>query len=296
MPMNEPAVKPDSVLRPLAEVYPQLYLTPGKEGARLWQGIVRRGEKAPSDSLGHFHGDPRDSVTVENTPAGPVQVVTLGDRRDFELFLQIMAFKCVPAAIPATQGASILDGVVNWTRIRARREEYLRGGGPEDGWPAEFRSFTSNRRNYTDALIVLSTGPYSAVPAPAAGMGEDEWLRASLQIRKAHECTHFICRRMFPEKIDPVWDELVADAAGLFAALGRYELKLACLFLGVSENGYTGGRLENYAGERDLAALAGKVYRTLRYLDERIRSMNPASPSDLAVMLEKDYDSVWKRD
>ena len=295
MSINGPAAKPDSVLLPLAEVYPQLYLTPGEEGARIWQGIVRRGEKAPSDSLGHFQGDPRDSVTMENTPAGPVQVVTLGDRRDFELFLQIMAFKCVPEAIPATQGASILDGVVNWTKIRARREEYLRGGGTEDGWPAEFRTFTSNRRNYTDALIVLSTGPYSAVPAAEAGMSEDEWLRASLRIRKAHECTHFICRRMFPEKIDPIWDELVADAAGLYAALGRYDLRLACLFLGVGENGYTGGRLENYAGEQDMTALAGKVYRTLLYLDERIRSMDPAGAFDLAVRLEDDYGSVWKK-
>ena len=283
----------DHILRPLAEVYPQLYLVPGEEGARIWQDIVRRGASAPSASLLHFHGNVQDSITVENTPAGPVRIVTLGDRHDFELFLQIMAFKCVPASIPATQGASILDGVINWQKIRAREEEYLREGGTEDGWTAEFKRFTSDRRNYTDALIVLSTGPYSAVPASKAGLEEGAWLRASLQIRKVHECTHFICRRMFREKIDPIWDELVADAVGLYAAFGRYDLKLASVFLGISEDGYTGGRLENYAGDQDLEVLSAKAWRTLLHLDRCIGSLGPVQPFDLAIRLEDEY-GIWK--
>ena len=116
-------VRPDSVLRPLAEIYPQLYLTPGEEGAKLWSGIVGKGLSAPSSSLDHFHGSPQDSVNLEKTPAGSVMAVTLGDRQDFELFLQIMANKCVPSAIPATQGASILDGVINWQKIRDHEKE-----------------------------------------------------------------------------------------------------------------------------------------------------------------------------
>ncbi len=281
------------VIRQLAEVYPQLYLTPGEEGARVWKDIVLRGKSAPSESLQHFHGDPQDSLTVEETPAGPVQVITLGDRSDFELFLQIVAFKCVPTRIPATQGASILDGVVNWTKINAHEEEFLRAGGTEDQLTEEFRRFTSDRRNYTDALIILSTGPYSAVPASAAGLEEEAWLRVSLQIRKAHECTHFICRRMFPDRIDPVWDELAADAVGLYAAFGRYDLDLASLFLGVSETGYTGGRLENYVSKDDLKTFSEKVYRTLLHLDECLRSVGAVRPYDLAIHLEEEQ-SFWK--
>ena len=178
--------RPDSVLRPLAEIYPQLYLTPGEEGAKLWPGIVGKGLSAPSSSLDHFHGSDRDSVNSETTPAGSVMAVTLGDRQDFELFLQIMAHKCVPTEIPATQGASILDGVINWQKIRDHEKEYLAAGGTEDGWTYEFNRFTSDKKNYRDALIVLSTGPYSAVPAAKVGMEEKEWLAASLKIGRAH--------------------------------------------------------------------------------------------------------------
>jgi len=285
----------DSVLRPLAEIYPQLYLTPGEEGAKLWREIVGKGLSAPSDSLDHFHGSDQDSVNLEKTPAGSVLSVTLGDREDFELFLQIVAYKCVPTEIPATQGASILDGVINWQRIRDHKKEYLASGGTEDGWSEEFNRFTSDKKNYKDALIVLSTGPYSAVPASKVSMEESAWLAASLTIRKNHECTHFICRRLFPEKIDSIWDELVADAVGIYAAFGRYDPDLASLFLGAYEDGYReGGRLENYVKDgEDISELNTKAVRTIRHLDECIRTAGSVEPFDLAIRLEDEYD-FWK--
>ena len=147
----------ESVLKPLAEIYPQLYLTPGEEGAGLYRQVVGRGEDTPKHSLDHFRGSRLDSVTTETTPAGEVQIVTLGDRQDFEMFLQIMGNRCMPEEIPATQGASILDGVINWPKIRKHEEEYR------------------------DALIVLSTGPYSAVRAediPLDVIYEDEHVLA----------------------------------------------------------------------------------------------------------------------
>ena len=283
----------ESILKPLAEIYPQLYLTPGTEGAEeAYARIVRRGEDAPAHSLAPFRGSALDEITTEKTPAGEVQVITLGDRQDFELFLQIMAHRCTPAEIPATQGASILDGVVNWPRIHAHREAWLAGGGNPLGWVDEFRRFTSEPRNYKDALIILSVGPYSAVRAEAAGMAEDEWIAASHRIRKAHECTHFICRRMFPDRINAIWDELAADAVGLYAAFGRYDIRLAERFLGVTPDGYAGGRLENYAGGEDLDALAQKIHRTLLHLDQVIRGEGKTDPYALAIRLENEI-SVW---
>ena len=277
----------------LAAVYPQLYLTPGEEGALAYGPIVRQGQDAPGHSLAHFHGSPMDSLTVEDTPAGPVRVVTLGDRRDFETFLRIMAYRCQPKDIPATQGASILDGVINWTKIRAHREAYFAEGGDAEGWKSEFKRFTAEPRNFKDALIVLSVGPYSALPAEDAGLPEAEWLAASQTIRKAHECTHFICRRLFPDQIDPVWDELAADAVGLYAAFGRYDPALAGRFLGVTDQGYTGGRLENYAGDADLDALARKVYITLLRLERHVIEAGKIPPFELALRLEADHP-FWK--
>lgn len=276
----------------LAKVYPQLYLTPGEEGAALCREIVRRGADAPNRSLDHFTGSARDSLETESTPAGDVQVITLGSRQDFELFLQIMGYRCVPQEIPATQGASILDGVVNWPKIRSHREAWLAAGGNPLLWGDEFRSFTAEPRNYRDALIVLSTGPYSAVGAEETGLAEEEWLAASWQIRKAHECTHFICRRLFPDRINAIWDELVADAVGLYAAFGRYDLSLAERFLGITPEGYSGGRLRNYTDGTDLDRLARKIHRTLLRLDEVIRGEGKTDPYSLAIRLE-DEIGCW---
>ena len=290
--MNETG-KQTGLVAELAAIYPQLYLTPGEEGAMAYGPIVRQGKDAPSHSLDHFRGSALDSLTTEDTPAGPVQIITLGDRQDFETFLRIMAHRCVAKEIPVTQGASILDGVINWTKIRAHREAYLSGGGDVFGWQNEFKRFTADPRNFKDALIVLSIGPYSALPAADAGLSEEEWLTASQAIRKAHECTHFICRRLFPDQIDPIWDELVADAVGLYAAFGQYDPALAARFLGVTEQGYAGGRLENYAGDDDLNVLAGKVCRGLQHLKQCADEAGRISPWEMAIRLEGEH-AFWK--
>ena len=291
--MNE-AGKNTSPVAALAEIYPQLYLTPGEEGALAYGPIVRRGQDAPSRSLAHFRGSALDSLTVEDTPAGPVQIITLGERQDFETFLRIMAYRCAVKEIPATQGASILDGVINWTKIRAHQAAYFAGGGSAEEWAGEFKRFTAEPRNFKDALIVLSVGPYSALPAEKAGMTEAEWLAASHLIRKAHECTHFICRRLFPELIDPVWDELIADAVGLYAAFGRYDRALAGRLLGVTAQGYAGGRLENYAGDDDLNALSRKVYKTLAHLEGRATEAGSIPAYEMALRLEAEH-SFWQK-
>ena len=211
MEAGERSLQGKDVIKTLAEIYPQLYLIPGEEGAAAYADVVRAGQTPSRRSLAHFRGHALDSCVREETPAGTVPVITLGERADFEVFLQIMAHRCTCAQIPRTQGAAILDGVVNWTKIREHEAAYLAAGGTSEGWSDEFARFTADKANYKDALIVLSVGPYSAVDAARAGFSEEEWLSYSHAIRKAHECTHFICRRLYPALKDAVWDERVAD-------------------------------------------------------------------------------------
>ena len=287
-------------LRSLARVYPQLHLTPGAPGAEeAYKSIVTQGESAPAVPAEPFAGSADDRLEYEHTPAGTVPVLTLGRREDFERFLQIMAHRCVPVPIPPTQGAAILDGVINWTKIRAHKEAFFRGGGTDEGWAEEFPRFTAVKENFKDALIVLSTGPYSALRAEEAGFPEEEWLAVSHRIRKAHECTHFLCRRLFPDKKDAVWDEIVADAVGITAALGRYDAALAARFLGVGENGYSGGRLENYVdGEQDreerLEALSGRVWEVIRRFEAVTAGRPWPDPYALAIRLEEEMP-CWRR-
>ncbi len=287
-----------AVLPYLAELYPQLFLVPIEGGAPEYKGIVTRGLSPERKALEHFRMSEEDTCALEQTPAGAVRVVTLHERTDFETFLHIMANRCMPYEIPRTQGASILDGIISWSRIRSHQAEWTaaeraRGAAAPD-WDAEFRRFTADKKNYLDALVVLSVGPYSGVDGAIFGMEAGEWLRASHTIRKYHECTHFLCRRLFPELKDPVWDELVADAAGIRAALGRYDLRMAETFLGIDEAGYHGGRLQNYdAGGEDINALAVRVHATLCEFDILSRANADAGPYELAMLLENRKGELW---
>ncbi|MBQ4482873.1 MAG: hypothetical protein II966_06530, partial [Lachnospiraceae bacterium] len=230
------------VIATLADTYRQLYVAPGPGAKEKYLAIVEKGHEPETRDLSHFITSEKDSILTVQTLVGEVTVITLGNREDFVTFLQIMANRCEPVDIPDTQGASIIDGVINRRKI----EQHMEGlSGPE--YNEEFRRFTADKRNFKDALIVLSTGPYSAIPAGRIGACDAEWITLSQKIRKYHECTHFICRRLYPDKKDAVWDELVADAVGIVAAFGKFDADMEKLFLGIEGDTYTGGRLENYA-------------------------------------------------
>ena len=294
---DENVVTGKAVLETLAEIYEQLYVEPGEKGELEYPDIVRRGEHAKEKSLAHFRTDARDTMEYMETPAGAVRVITLYHREDFITFLRIMANRCAAVSIPDTQGASIIDGVINWRKIEAHKKEFFENeaaaGDLSPDWGAEFKKFTSVKANFKDAIIILSVGPYSAIPASDLGFAADKWISLSDTIRKYHECTHFICRRKYPDKIDAVWDELVADAVGIYAAFGRSDPGMEAHFLGIRDGLYTGGRLENYVDadneEEKKAALdelSAKIQTILGDF-ERITSLNPGvTPFELAEILE----------
>ena len=231
-----------NVLERLAADYPQLYLNPDTDSQEAYRRVVLRGETPQTKSLAHYRGDRADRDEIADTPAGSVRVVTLGNRQDFELALRgLMAAKDGPeAVIPESQGAAMLT-VFNWPRIHAHLALY-----PEEERAAEFKHFTAVRENYVDMLVLLSRGPYSHVDAAAVGETEAAWLEHSDTIRRYHELTHVICRRLCPGDIAPIRDELVADAVGLYAAYGCFDPETEKLFLGIRDGRYVGGRLGNY--------------------------------------------------
>ena len=267
------------VLAQLAADYPQLYMDPDRETQEAYRRVVLRGEAPETAALGHFTGDARDRLETVDTPAGPVRVATLGCRRDFELALRaLMAAKAGPLTpIPETQGAAMLT-VYNWPRIRAHLAAF-----PPEEQAAEFKRFTAVKANYTDMLIVLSRGPYSHVDAAALGLPEEAWLDRSDVIRRFHELTHVICRRLYPKDVDAVRDELVADAVGLYAAFGRFDPETEALFLGVRDGRYVGGRLGNYTDAP--AALAERVTAALARMRAAVEALPGAAPFDLIAPL-----------
>ena len=271
-----------SVLSSLAKDYPLLYLNPDTDDIETYRRVVLSGEDPGTHSLDHYTGDAFNRLETVDTPAGEVRVVTLGNRKDFELVIRgLMAAKNGPQdKIPESQGAATIN-VFNWPRIHAHLAQF-----PPEEQSAEFKRFKEDKRNYIDTLVVLSRGPYSHVDAAAAGYTEEEWLEYSDTIRRYHELTHVICRRMYPEDIDAVRDELVADAVGLVAAFGRFDPSLEMLFLGIRDGQYTGGRLGNYTDEPE--KLAEPVCAALERIRALIDHAQWESPFDLIPALMKE--------
>lgn len=250
-----------TVLQTLAVDYPQIYLNPDVDDQDAYRRVTLRGQQPETSSLDHYTGDRHDRLENVDTPAGTVRVITLGNRRDFELVMRGMtAAKNGPlTVIPSNQGAAMVT-VYNWPRIRAHLENF-----PQSERNAEFKRFTAVKENYIDMLVILSRGPYSGVKPE--GYGEDEWLELSDTIRRYHELTHVICRRLYPNDVDPVRDELIADAVGLFAAFGRFDPDLERRFLGIKDGRYIGGRLGNYTDQPE------KLAESVNSAIERIASI-----------------------
>lgn len=268
-----------SVLGYLAEEYPQLYLNPDTDTREAYRRVVLRGEEPETKSLSHYQGDPADREEIADTPAGQVRVVTLGNRQDFELVLRgLMAAKDGPLTpIPESQGAAMLT-VFNWPRIHTHLAAF-----PEKEREVELKRFTAVRENYIDTLVVLSRGPYSHVDAVTVGETDAEWLDHSDTIRRFHELSHVICRRLYPGDIAPIRDELVVDAVGLIAAYGQFDLLLEQRFLGVQGGRYVGGRLGNYTDNPD--TLASQASSALERIKAKTDTLSWEEPFDLIPVL-----------
>ena len=236
-----------NVLRALAQRFPQLYVAPAEGAQDAHRLASGRGIAPEGATLSHFQGSSLDELREVGTPAGPVEVLFLANRSDFETFLQIIGYKSNPVPIARTVGAITYRGLADWGKVADAFAAYVASGG--DDWGGEFARLAKEPGAFRSELVVISEGPYSNVPADETPYAPDEWLRVSRDIRLHHECAHVVCRRTMPDDVLPVWDEVTADAVGLLAAIGRYDDLLAARFLGVGENGFSGGRLAEYLDE-----------------------------------------------
>ena len=267
------------MINELAKEYPVLYLNPDIDTQDDFKSVVLKGDPPKRMSLDHYTGDVHDDLSITSTPAGPVRVATFGNRRDFELVIRgLTAAKDGPAKpVPETTGASTVT-VFNWNRINAHLSKFSKEQQRD-----EFKRFTSVKENYLDMLVVLSRGPYINLNAEQAGYTEEEWLRLSDTIRRYHELTHVICRRLYPDNVNAVRDELIADAVGMYAALGYFDIGLEQKFLGITGNTYTGGRLENYTDkpEQDVE----QVLLSLANIKDAVDKAKALEPFDLIPLL-----------
>jgi hypothetical protein len=248
---------------------------------------------------GHFHAAEPFAPGLElRTPdalelkmvasiCGRVPVVTVGDRADFIALVQALTARNEPEAVPDSMGACLVKGLNNWSRVELYKEAWMKRTGlsAASAWADEFKRLIPQRELYQDRLVLLSRSPYSATPASALELDEDDWLAQSVVIRREHELTHYFTYRLFGTMRSHVVDELIADFVGLIRGSGRYRSAWALRFLGLE--GYpayrSGGRLENYRGglsDAAFAAVQDLAVRASRNL-EMLSIERAVGPDDL---------------
>ena len=270
----------------LAARLPQLRfpVTAGVSATETYRAATRRGE-IPDGLVdgGPAFARPGDiSVGIHRTLGGRLPVLVALAREDFETLVRVFTARNEPVPVPRSMGACFVKGFNNWDRVHAYRrlwEEEHPGGD----WSEGFAELVPQKELYEDRFMILSSGPYSSLPAEAAGFSEEDWEALSLRIRRDHECTHYFTLRAAGATRTNLLDEVVADYAGLVATFGRFREDLALLFFGLERfpEYRAGARLENYRGtppvsDAALGVLKGLVARAIRSI-ARMDAALPAS-------------------
>ena len=141
----------------LARRFPQLYVAPAEGAQEAHRLASARGVAPEGANLDHFLTSPEDELFEVDTPAGPVEVVFLKRRADFEMFLRVIGHKSQPVPIAPTVGAVTYRGLADWGAVARAREEYLAGGG--DDWKSEFKRLASTPGSFRAEIVVVSEGP-----------------------------------------------------------------------------------------------------------------------------------------
>jgi hypothetical protein len=261
----------DGVLPALARRLVQLRfpIAEGISQTDAYLAATRRG-LWPSDGGPALTLDDPDGVelVLQPTLAGRVPMITCRARRDFVALVRACSCRNEPERVPDSMGACIVNGLNNWDRIaRLRRGLEEARGTPfdEPAWTQAFREIVPQKPLYQDRLIILSREPYSGVPAAALGMDERQWLAHSVSIRAEHECTHYFTLIAFGVMRNNLFDEVIADFAGLARTFGRYDARLALRFLGLEAHPEyrAGGRFENYLTTPPIEPAAVPILREI---------------------------------
>jgi len=269
--------------------YPQLTLgiKNGTSKTEEYKDIVLRGNipdklVLPIDVTGF------EELIKVDTPIGETEVLYLPDRKVFEYFVRVLAYRNEDEPIPKTTGAIYISGLNNWRKIEAHEKEFLKEH-TQDEWDEEFDRFVSDKNNYQGCVLLISKGYYSALKPSIAGYDEDTWLNLSKQIRIYHEITHQISRKLYLEHKQAIRDEVIADCIGIIGALGHYDKNLHLKVLGIINGQYVkGSRLENYIEEDKLDEAVEYVKNLIDKL-EPICMNNKLEPFELLLKIEKEY-------
>lgn len=239
----------------------------GASGTEAYRAATRRGVPPAAGEGLRLCAPGRVQVWVHPTPAGRIGVMVAEERADFVRLVQAFTRRNEPEPVPDSMGACMVAGYNNWDRVARLRRDWARAHphAPEAEWAEAFRALVPRKELYQDRFILLSSGPYSAVPARALGLREGEWRARSLRLRLEHECAHYFTRRVLGSMRNALHDELIADFAGITAAAGRFRADWFLRFMGLEAFPAVrpGGRIHAYRGTPPLSEAAFAVVAAL---------------------------------
>lgn len=242
----------------LKRCYPQLNfpIETGIEKTDLYKEFTLRG-KTDFTSLSNclkLTDSKGIKLQINECIAGKIPVLTISNEDDFIKIIQSLLYKNNPVEIPVSMGAALINGVNNWERINLLKNSWL-VKNPSGNWNQEFSNIIPNKSLYKDKLIILSTKPYSNVPAKQLGLTEDIWIKHSISIRKEHEFTHLYTLKRYGLASNNLHDELIADYIGIIKTIGCYDKIWMLNFMGLEEypKYRKGARLENYVQQNRLS-------------------------------------------
>ena len=96
-----------------------------------------------------------------------------------------------------------------------------------------------------------------------------------------------ICRRLYPDDIQTIRDEVIADMIGLLKAFGEYDTDLAKIFFGIEGESYrSGGRLAHYVKEdEDISVVMARTKDLIAKYADMIRDSDREDVFRLLVSL-----------
>jgi hypothetical protein len=228
-----------------------------------YRAVTRRGVSSTliAEATGIALAAPeRLELVLYDGAAGTIPVLIAPERADFVTLAQAFLWRNEPRPVPDSMGACMIAGFNNWDRVHTYQLEWRRRN-PDAEWRQEFRRLIASKPLYQDRFILLSDGPYSAAPAESLQLHPSQWQRLSRQIRLEHEYAHYFTARIFGAMRRHLLDELLADYAGIVAAVGCYRADWFLHFMGLEKypDYRPGGRFENYVNN-SLADAAGTAH------------------------------------
>ncbi|MDR6759868.1 hypothetical protein J2Y38_000047 [Flavobacterium sp. 2755] len=247
------------IFNALKECYPPLNFLIDKEidKAELYNNMLLKGTTNDIKLTSYIKLEDTKNISLElhQSITGKIPVLTIPNKEDFVKILQSIIHKNNPLPIPASMGAVLLNGLNNSKRFNIIKKNWLQNN-PFGDWNTEFtNNIMPNKSLYKDKLIILSTKPYSNVPASQLGLEEDLWISYSISIRKEHELTHLYTLKKYGQATNNLHDELIADYIGIIKTIWNYNKVWMLTFMGLENYPHyrEGARLENYVKESKLS-------------------------------------------